>query len=230
MIWWNASGPFAWTVSRWSKRRGMDMTKTKNLLAWPLMALLLASCVTINIYFPAAAAEEAARTIVRDVLGKEGEVDPVPPPEQGEPQSAVEVPAAALFAGRILEALVPSAQAAQKADIDISSPAIKRLRKSMANRQSKLDKFYRAGAVGFANNGNLKVRDASAVELRDRAKMKRLVAKENKDRAALYREIARANGHPEWEKDVRKTFARVWREEARRGYWIQLPNGNWKQK
>jgi uncharacterized protein YdbL (DUF1318 family) len=60
--------------------------------------------------------------------------------------------------------------------------------------------------------------------------MKKLVADENRDRAALYREIARANGHPEWEKDVRSTFARVWQEEARRGYWIQLGNGSWKQK
>ncbi|MGB5649519.1 MAG: DUF1318 domain-containing protein, partial [Sedimenticolaceae bacterium] len=38
----------------------------KKILGYPLMALALTACVTINIYFPAAAAEEAARTIVRD--------------------------------------------------------------------------------------------------------------------------------------------------------------------
>lgn len=207
---------------------------TKQLLGWPLMALLLASCVTINIYFPAAAAEEAARTIVRDVLGKEGESgeglpEAHPTSEAApQPQSSVQAPVAVQLAGWVLESLVPSAHAA--ANIDISSPAIKSLRKSMAQRQRQLESFYRSGAVGFGNDGDVKVRDASAVGLRDRAKMKKLVAQENKDRAALYREIARANGHPEWEKDVRKTFARVWRQEARSGYWVQQPNGKWRQK
>ena len=74
------------------------------------------------------------------------------------------------------------------------------------------------------------LRDASAVGLRDRAKVKKLVADENRDRSALYREIARANGHPEWEKDVRKTFARVWRQEARGGYFVQSPSGSWSRK
>lgn len=41
------------------------------IIGFPLMALALTACVTINIYFPAAAAEEAARTIVRDVLKSE---------------------------------------------------------------------------------------------------------------------------------------------------------------
>jgi uncharacterized protein YdbL (DUF1318 family) len=203
------------------------MNMTHKLIGWPMLALLLASCVTINIYFPAAAAEEAARTIVRDVLGKEGEVEQAP--AQGTPQSAVDAPVAVLLAGRLLEILVPSAHAAE-ANIDISSPAISRLRQSMSQRQRQLDGFYRAGAVGFANDGDIVVRDISAVSLRDRTTMKTLVAQENMDRAALYREIARANGHPEWERDVRQTFARVWQQEARRGYWVQLPNGSWQQK
>ena len=206
------------------------MTKLhQSMIGWPLLALFLASCVTINIYFPAAAAEEAARTIVRDVLGKEGEAPAQP--EQGSPQSSLQQPSAlVVIAGRILEALVPTAQAAGQADIDISSPAIKRLRTSMDKRQAQLDKFYRAGAVGFANDGSVQLRDPSAVELRDRTRVKKLVADENSDRKALYREIARANGHPEWEDDVRNTFARVWRQEAPRGYWVQSSNGSWKRK
>jgi len=205
------------------------MTMMQRMIGWPLMALVLASCVTINIYFPEAAAEEAARTIVRDVLGKEGESNGQAP-EQDKPQSSVQNTQLLLIAARVLDALVPSAHAAAPVNIDISSPAIKRLRASMSRRQSQLDPFYRAGAVGFANNGNVTIRDASAVGLRDRGKMKKLVADENRDRAALYREIARANGHPEWEADVRNTFARVWREEARGGYWVQSPQGSWNRK
>jgi uncharacterized protein YdbL (DUF1318 family) len=55
------------------------------------------------------------------------------------------------------------------------------------------------------------------------------VAAENADRAALYREIARANGHPEWEAEVRKTFAQRWIERAQPGWWVQR-GGAWVQK
>ena len=40
-------------------------------------ALALSGCITINIYFPAAAAEKAADRIIDDVLGKGAE--PAPP-------------------------------------------------------------------------------------------------------------------------------------------------------
>ena len=49
----------------------------KRIVGYPLLALMLTACVTINIYFPAAAAEEAARTIVRDVLNSE-QTEPAP--------------------------------------------------------------------------------------------------------------------------------------------------------
>ena len=208
----------------------------KAVLTWPLLTLLLASCVTINIYFPAAAAEEAARTIVRDVLGKEqkkeeqnkegGTPSARPGPQSQRPSAT---PAQRLLGG-LLEALVPAAHAAGRADIDISSPAIRRLRAAMAKRQRALEPFYRAGVIGFDRNGLVAIRDLSAASLRDRARVKKLVAEENRDRNALYREIARANGHPEWEPEIRATFARVWAEEARPGYWYQDAQGRWHRR
>jgi len=39
----------------------------KNLIVVPLAALALSACVTINIYFPAAAAEKAADKIIDEV-------------------------------------------------------------------------------------------------------------------------------------------------------------------
>ena len=41
--------------------------------------------------------------------------------------------------------------------------------------------------------------------------------------------IARANGHPEWEADIRSTFARRWVANAPAGWWYQQ-DGAWKQK
>ena len=42
-------------------------------------ALTLGGCITINIYFPAAAAEKAADRIIDDVLGKGTEAAPAVP-------------------------------------------------------------------------------------------------------------------------------------------------------
>ncbi len=199
-------------------------------LSWPVLSLLLGACVTINIYFPAAAAEEAAREIVRDVL--DVQQPKVQPQEQQKPegdQSAIERPSpVAMLAGRLMEMLIPQAHAAG-ADINIDTPAISRLRQSMSQRQRSLDPFYRSGAIGFDASGRVAIRDLKAVALKDRNRVKKLVADENRDRDALYREIARANGHPEWEADIRKTFSRIWIEEAPSGYWFKQ-GGSWKKK
>jgi len=86
---------------------------------------LLAACVTINVYFPQAAAETAAKTIVRDVLGTgQGGVKPAPetPPEKG---SRRDDEAGALVA-LVLNVLISPAHAG--ADININTPAINALR------------------------------------------------------------------------------------------------------
>jgi uncharacterized protein YdbL (DUF1318 family) len=57
-----------------------------------------------------------------------------------------------------------------------------------------------------------------------------LVAEENRDRDAVYREIAVANNHPEWEAQIRETFAKQWVASARAGWWYQAADGSWKQK
>ena len=83
----------------------------------------------------------------------------------------------------------------------------------------------------MTNNGLVEVRDAAGVELPDRALLTRLVAEDNRDREALYNEIAKANNHPEWAADIRKTFARRWVERgARAGWYYQDADGAWKQK
>ncbi len=200
-------------------------------LSWPVMSLLLGACVTINIYFPAAAAEEAAREIVREVLDTDNEQQRDKGAEDSgrkDDQTRVEHPAVLLLMGRLIEASVPAAHAAG-ADININTPAISRLRASMHKRQQALEPFYRSGAIGFDEKGLVAIRNLKAVALKDRNRVKKLVADENRDRNALYREIARANGHPEWEADIRKTFSRIWVEEAPKGYWYRK-GGGWKKK
>lgn len=187
----------------------------------------LAACVTINVYFPAAAAEQAADRIIHDVWGRENRPSEAPPAADPGPQSHKMQQAPALVV--LLERLVPAAQAAEP-DIDISSPAIRQLTASMEARHSQMRPWYDAGAVGLTRDGLVAVRDQGEIPLADRNAVRQLVSDENSDRQALYRQIAVANGHPEWESDIRRTFAERWVANARGGWYYQDRSGNWQQK
>jgi uncharacterized protein YdbL (DUF1318 family) len=186
---------------------------------------LLSACVTINVYFPAAAAEKAADRIIEEVWGKEAEKDQSS--RSGTWSLIVKRQAHRLMLS-LLQIFLPTAHA-QQADLDISSPAINSIKDRMQSRHEGLKSFYQSGAIGLTPDGLIAVRDPKAVSLANRQRVNSLVADENRDRNALYAEIARANGHPEWEKGIRDTFARRWVQNARSGWWYQT-SGGWKQK
>ena len=185
-------------------------------------AMGLAACVTINVYFPAAAAEKAADRIIDEVWGEEGK------PRQPDSQRQGSLRDAAQVALRVLLDLAVPAASAQ-ANLDISTPAVNALKDSMAARHPALAPHYDSGAVGLTDEGLVALRDPKAVALSQRPAVNQLVAAENRDRNALYRAIAEANGHPEWEPDIRATFARRWIERARAGWWFES-GGVWKQR
>jgi len=186
--------------------------------------LVVGACVTINVYFPAAAADRAAEKFVGDVLGEPQQDGSLFDPF-GRSRSFM-----LLAASEVLDFFVPSAEA-QQAEIDINTPQINAIKARMAQRQrSSLNAFFDAGAIGFSNDGFVTIRDRAAVPLSERRKLESIVAEENRDRAAVYREIAVANGHPEWEKDIQETFARQWVGNAHKGWYYQDSGGGWKQK
>jgi uncharacterized protein YdbL (DUF1318 family) len=193
-----------------------------------LVSVLIAACVTINVYFPAAAAEKAADKIIEDVWGTEQ----APPanPEADKTSSLVPTdPRRVLFAtiGAVLDFVVPVANA--QADLDVSTPEIRAITASMESRHGSMVKYYASGAIGLTADGLVEVRDQNAIPLPERNAVRQLIADENKDRAALYAQIAKANGHPEWEADIRDTFAKRWIAKAQSG-WFYKEGGAWKQK
>ena len=120
--------------------------------------------------------------------------------------------------------------AAAQANLQIDTPAVKALRTSLRERHKQLAPLYASGAVGLTRDGSIGLRDANLVPLAQRAQVNALIAEGNQDRAALYREIARANGKPEWEGDIRATFAQRWIERAQPGWYYQNASGSWVQK
>lgn len=193
-----------------------------------LSLLLATACVTINVYFPAAAAEKAADRIIDDVWGSDAKKN-APQNAAPGPQSSLQSPLARVLvaaAGHALNTLV--APAAAQADLNISTPAVRQLTASMESRHGQLKPYYDSGAVGLTQDGLIEVRDQNAVPLPERNTVRKLVADENADRNNLYREIAAGNGHPEWEADIRKTFAQRWIDKASAGWYYN--SGGWKKK
>ena len=188
--------------------------------------LILTACVTINIYFPAAEAREAAEKIVDDIMGDKAQPNPPAKDDQTYELRTLERG----YATTLLDILIPPAEAAGMVKFDADTPAVRKLQAAMKQRFAQLKSFYERGAIGFTQDALVATRDLNAVSLKERGQLKNLLSAENQDRNQLYKEIARANGHPEWEKDIRETFAKTWIQNAAKGWWYQNAQEGWVQK
>jgi uncharacterized protein len=185
-----------------------------------LLAFLTSACVTVNIYFPAAAVERAADEIVKETWGSRTESAP-----KEQPRSLLPTAREIVSVTFIDEAF------AQEADINISNPAIRALKDSIKNRSGSIKPFMDRGNVGLTKEGLLAVRTTNGLSLKERAEVQQLVDAENRDRESLYLEIAKANNFPlESVAKIRSIFARSWVEQAQAGWWIQDAQGNWQKK
>jgi len=198
----------------------------RKFILWTTLAAafaLPAACVTINVYFPEAAAEKAAEQFVGKIIDNAAaQPQPEPAPAEKPPGNS---PGAML-----LDLIVPSAQA-QEANINIQTPQVQAIQARMKQRfETTLAKYFASGAVGFTKDGLVAVRDAASVPLPERAAMNQAVADQARDCNAVYREIAVANGHAEWEPQIRSTFAKQWVQQAKPGWYYQDASGAWKKK
>lgn len=178
------------------------------------VVFLVLSCVTINVYFPAAEVEAAAEEIVEDVYSPNGA-------DAGSPLSQHQrfwLP----FGVRPAYADV---------DIDVSTPAIRAIRANLETRHAKLKPFYAQGAIGIGRSGYLELRDVSGLGLKAKGTLTKLLQADNTERRTLYREIVRANRlEPQDQAEVERVFAAQWRKHARAGWWIQDDAGQWARK
>jgi uncharacterized protein YdbL (DUF1318 family) len=196
-------------------------------LIMTVAAVALVGCVTINVYFPEAAAQKAADQFIGNVLddaAPPAKAEPATPP----PSGAVEHPRPSAM---LLNLLVPSAYAADVPDLRVQTTATEAIRARMKTRfHGLLGALLASGAVGFTHDGLVAMHDAGKIPLNQRAQANAAVASENRDRLALYQEIASANNHPEWAGQIRTTFARGWIERAHSGWYYQDAAGKWKRK
>lgn len=186
-----------------------------------VLAFFVSACVTVNIYFPAAAVQRAADKIVEETWGEPAESGRKEPPQSSNPER----PSVLTSFGVVSEAF------AQEADINVSNPAIRALKESIKNRSDSIKPFMDRGHVGISRDGLLTIRGSEGLNLRQRAEIQQLVEAENRDREALYSEIATANNIPrESVPKIKRIFAKSWIDQARSGWWVQDAQGNWSKK
>lgn len=191
------------------------------LSVFPLAALaplaLIAACVTVNVYFPAAKVEEAAKQIVEEVYQEKG----VKPQTRLGP-----APGTGGWTGWFS----PREACAEEA-ATVSNAAIRALKDQIAQRHAQLAAHYAAGQVGIDRDGFLQVRDPGGLGLSEVAAVKRLVEADNAARRQLYAEVARAlDLKPQQVSQIQEVFAREWRDKAQAGWWVQDDAGAWKKK
>lgn len=189
---------------------------------------LLAGCVTINVYFPAAAAQKAADKVISNIIGPATDAAPPAASAPATPAGQSREP----LAVRVLNALVPTADAAEPTvNLDVQTPAIEAVEARMRARfQSTLQGLLASGVIGFTHNGDVALHDVAEIPLPARAQANQAIAAENVDRAQLYKQIAIANGHPEWAQRMREAFAAQWISRAQSGWYYQDAAGAWRRK
>ena len=192
-------------------------------LALPLLAFFIISCavITVNVYFPTEAVQDAAGKIIDEIQSEDG---PQNKTSNGDKQSFFQrsVPFR-IFGG--------STVYADDIDIDLTTPAIRKLIDSLKARNSAIMQFKDKGAIGETNDGKLAIRDMSSLGGEEIRTIKRLLRAENNDRETLYKELAAANKIDLADIDkVKSIFAKTLKSKAKSGHWHHDEKGKWMQK
>jgi len=207
------------------------MKKTKGIIGILFLMLLSCAIITVNIYFPEKDVREAYKELEKELMTPGGQgKEPKTKPE-GKPE------------GSSRFELIASAQAQETgmadniAQIVRKMPEVVSAYRDMGARLGDIDRLRDSGAVGEGNNGMLAVRDDKLMT----PEARNLLAAENENRRTVMNGMARAiiRINRAQENDLNRKqvlpqaieqFAGLRRDSARKGWWIQDPNGNWGRK
>lgn len=204
------------------------MERSAHRFSLSVLAVLaiIAGCVTVNIYFPAAQVEKTAEKFVGDVYQEKKE-----PPQQKPEEKPRSLNERGIFHGLARVALFGPAQAFAEEATTVSNASIRGLKDQIGQRHQELLPYYRQGQAGINRDGFLEVRETGGLGLQQVASLKRLVEADNAARRQLYEEVAKAlNLKPDQVPQIRQIFAKQWRDKAEPGWAVQADNGQWGRK
>jgi hypothetical protein len=208
----------------------MEMRKRVKVLVG-ILFFIVVSCmvITVNIYFPEKEVKEAYKALEKELMTPEGEKPEAQPNKK--PESSIKFE------------LVATAYAQEPGLSDKIAEIVKRMPdvvnayKEMGARIGDTDRLRDSGAAGEGNNGMLVVRNEKLLS----PDQKKLISAENENRKTVINGMAKAiiriNRVPENEQNLNQVmpqaveqFAAIRRESAKKGWWIQSPDGNWMRK
>jgi uncharacterized protein YdbL (DUF1318 family) len=195
-----------------------------------VLFFIFASCavITVNIYFPEKDVKEAYKNLEKELMVPGEKPDEKKP--AGKPESSIRFE------------VIPSAYAQESGLAEKISAIVKKMPdvvdayKEMGARIADTDSLRDSGAVGEGKDGLLVERE-KALSPDD----KKIVGMENENRKTVMNGMARAiiriNRVPENEANLKQVmpqaveqFAAIRRDSAKKGWWIQTPDGNWMKK
>ncbi len=200
-------------------------SRSAALVSVAAAVLLVAACITVNVYFPEAAIKDLSKQIEEQVQQEAAKQEG----DKKEPEAAPQGGGSSSLLDAILGVSVAHAQVAEPA---VTSPAIRKIIQSRGARVADLDRYKDQGVIGENNQGMVEARNLETLsDLKARAEVQRLVKAENTDREELYKEIAAAEGVDLSQLPrIKETYAGTLRANAKPGHWIQDAGGAWKQK
>ena len=204
------------------------MERSAHRISFSVLAALalIAGCVTVNVYFPAAQVEKTAEKIVDEVYQEKKE-----PPMQAPAEKPRSWNDGETIRGIARLARFGPAPAFAEEATSVSNAAIRGLKEQIGQRHRELLPYYQQGQAGITRDGVLEVRGTGGLGLPQVAALKRLVEADNAARRQLYEEVAKAlNLKPDQVPQVRKVFAKQWREKAQAGWAVQADDGQWGRK
>ena len=125
---------------------------------------------------------------------------------------------------------VAAAPTGNEINLDIGTPPVMVAKHTLAQRSSRLIRFYEAGVIGLGNDGMVKIHDGSRLTLTQRQIAEKLIDQENPERNSLIYAIAEAHGGKEAQPAVRAAQIKRWKDQFHSGWWIEDAQGNWYKK
>ncbi len=204
------------------------MEKSIKALAVTL-CFIVVSCavITVNIYFPEKDVKEAYKSLEKELMAPSEK--PGTKPEE-KPQSSIR------FEWTTSACAQEAGLAEKISELVKKMPDVVNAYKEMGARIADTDRLRDSGAVGEAKNGMVVEREKSLSPAD-----KQIIEKENSNRQTVIRGMAKAiiriNKVPENDENLKQVtpqateqFAAIRRDSAKKGWWIQTPDGNWARK
>ncbi len=115
-------------------------------------------------------------------------------------------------------------------NLDIGTPPMVITKHSIAQRFSRLVRFYEAGEIGLAHDGLIYLRDGVKISPAKRRIAEKLIDLENVERKTLIFAIADGNRRREAQPEVWELMRKRWHDQWHSGWWLRDAEGKWSRK